>query len=405
MSSEKLTLTQKIRGSLRRDKELPLRELVSKIARFGTSSALAPFYLRDCDVVGAHARTYGPPIIDNRGRIVIGDLASFLSPFVPVRLVAAPGGTLEIGDSLLINYGAVISAEQRVVLGNHVSVGPHSRIADHDEPGDLHPGAPEEVHIGDDVWLAARVRVMKGARIGAGTVVAAGGVVSGEIPPGVVAAGAPARVLRKRRPDEVLDHVERAPESGTSDSQDGLVASDGALHSIVHGATRALASLHARLPLRSADRVGSNARVFGVPCVENRGRLEIGRDFTLSSEPVVSHMIVGRGAVLRIGDRVSIGPGAAIAADASITLGDDVILGPMVMIMDTDFHAVASIEAPSETRAVVIEQGAHIGAGAIILKGAHVGRGARVAAGSVVAGTVPPGAFVAGVPARLVSSG
>ncbi|HEX7604801.1 MAG TPA: hypothetical protein VF316_24450, partial [Polyangiaceae bacterium] len=378
MSSDKLTLAQKIQGSLRRDKELPLRELVAKVVRFGTAVALAPFHLRDCDVVGANARTpFGPPIVDNRGRIVIGDLVQIISRFVPVRFVAAPGGTLEIGDSVLINYGTVLSAEQRVVVGSRVSIGPHSRIADHDEPGDLHPGAPEEVHIGDDVWLGARVRVMKGSRIGAGTVVAAGGVVSGELPPGVVAAGVPARARRKRHPDEVLGHVEPEPESGANAKGDGRgvpVASESALHSLVHGATLALSSLHARLPLRSADRVGPNARVFGVPCVENRGRLEIGRDFNLSSEPVVSHMIVGRGAVLRIGDRVSIGPGAAIAADASITLGDDVILGPMVMMMDTDFHAVASIDAPSETSPVVIEQGAHIGAGAIILKGSHVGR-------------------------------
>ena len=177
---------------------------------------------------------------------------------------------------------------------------------------------------------------------------------------------------------------------------------DSALHALVHRATLAFASLHAKVPLRRADRVGPHARVFGVPYVENRGRLEIGADFTFSSEPVVSHLVVGRGAVLRIGDRVSIGHGAAIAADASITLADDVILSPMVMMMDTDFHDVKSIDAPSSTKPIVIEEGARIGAGAMILKGSHVGRGARVAAGSVVFGTVPAGALVRGVPARPV---
>jgi hypothetical protein len=43
------------------------------------------------------------------------------------------------------------------VLGHGVSVGPHVHIADHDESSDLHGGAPEEVHIADDVWLAASV--------------------------------------------------------------------------------------------------------------------------------------------------------------------------------------------------------------------------------------------------------
>ena len=229
MSSDKSTLAQKILGSLRRDRGLPLPELVAKVVRYGTATAVAPFYLRDCDVVGANARTSGgAPIVDNRGRLVVGDRVQIISRFVPVRFVVAPGATLEIGDGVLINYGAVISAEQRVVMGHRISVGPHVHIADHDEASDLHGGAPDEVHIGDDVWLAARVRVMKGARIGAGTVVAAGSVVSGVIPPGVVVAGVPARVLRKRNPDEAPEHVEHAPESGATPKVDamGLLVSD-----------------------------------------------------------------------------------------------------------------------------------------------------------------------------------
>lgn len=174
------------------------------------------------------------------------------------------------------------------------------------------------------------------------------------------------------------------------------------VHSLVHRAALALGALRAKLPLRQANRVGPNARVFGVPFVENHGTMEIGADFTLSSEPVMSHLVVGRGATLHIGDRVSIGHGAAIAADAAITLGNDVILSPMVMMMDTDFHDVSSMDAPSEKKPIVIEDGARIGAGVIILKGSHVGRGARVAAGSVVFGTVPDGAMVRGVPARPV---
>lgn len=371
-----------------------MSDVVSKAVRFGAAAALAPFYLRDCDAVGAYTRTSGAPIIDNRGRLVIGEFASVLSPFAQVRLAVGPGGSLEIGDRFLINYGSVISAERRIVVGRGVTVGPRSRIADHDEPGDPNPGAPEEIHIGDDVWIAARVRVLKGSRIGSGTVVAAGSVVSGELPAGVIAAGVPARVLRKRSADEPAAPAEaRASE-----------VHESALHSLVHHGARALAPWHARFALRGANQVGPGAHVLGMPRVENHGRLEIGREFSLSSQPVVSHLVVNHGAVLRIGDRVSIGHGAAVASDVSITLEDDVVLGPMVMVMDTDFHAVAKIDEPSATRPVVIEQGARIGAGVIILKGAHVGRGARVAAGSVVVGSVPAGAFVAGSPARPVAA-
>ena len=59
------------------------------------------------------------------------------------------------------------------------------------------------IEIGDDVWLAGRVMVRPGSRIGAGAVIGAGSVVDGEIPAGAIASGAPARVLRIRRPSEI----------------------------------------------------------------------------------------------------------------------------------------------------------------------------------------------------------
>jgi acetyltransferase-like isoleucine patch superfamily enzyme len=51
--------------------------------------------------------------------------------------------------------------------------------------------------LGDDVWLGAEAAVMKGAKIGAGSAVGFRSIVTGEIPPGCVAAGTPARVLRE----------------------------------------------------------------------------------------------------------------------------------------------------------------------------------------------------------------
>src|SRR6185503_9856915 len=53
------------------------------------------------------------------------------------------------------------------------------------------------ITIEDDVWLAGRVSVLRGSRIGRGSVITAGSVVSGEIPSGVIAGGVPARVIRR----------------------------------------------------------------------------------------------------------------------------------------------------------------------------------------------------------------
>ncbi len=226
------SLSEKILSSLSRDRELPVAELAKKAWRFGAASVSAPYFLRECDRVGARPRTmYGAPTIENRGRIELGDDVQLISRFAPVRLSTAPGGALVIGSAAVINFGCELSCERGVSLGDRVSLGPYVKIADHDLPGDPSPGAPADVSIGDDVWLAARVRVLKGSKIGAGTVVTAGSVVSGELPAGVVAGGVPARVLRKRRVDEappadVPVPVEVKPAEAAAPDATGVLVSD-----------------------------------------------------------------------------------------------------------------------------------------------------------------------------------
>ena len=188
----------------------------------------APVFLRECDRVGVGARTRGRPIIENQGRIELGDGVLINSSFVPVRLAAASGAVLEVGRGTLINFGASISAEERVSLGQRVRLGPHVTIADHDdEDGAERAGSadprPRPVTIGDDVWLAARVRVRKGAFIGSGAVVTAGSVVTGEIPAGALAGGVPARVL-ERRPERAPAPAAPAPPPPVPDCRGLLVA-------------------------------------------------------------------------------------------------------------------------------------------------------------------------------------
>jgi maltose O-acetyltransferase len=54
------------------------------------------------------------------------------------------------------------------------------------------------VTIENDVWIGARAIILAGVRIGAGSIVGAGAVVPKSIPPGVIAVGNPARVVRQR---------------------------------------------------------------------------------------------------------------------------------------------------------------------------------------------------------------
>lgn len=158
-------------------------------------------WLRDCDDVGANTRTFWRPNIENRGRIVLGSRVRLNSNWAPVELVSGPLGLIDIGHGVFINYGSMISAHLLVRIGSNVMIGNYCIIADTEIPGIGEPLGgpsiePRSVEIGDGAWLAARVTVLPGARIGAGAVIAAGSVVAGDIPAGKIAGGIPARILR-----------------------------------------------------------------------------------------------------------------------------------------------------------------------------------------------------------------
>lgn len=115
---------------------------------------------------------------------------------------ATAGATLQIGDGCGFS-GTVIAAQQQITLGNGVMCGANVTITDTDRhPLDAsarqrgEPGACAPVVIGDQVWLGMNVVVLKGVTIGAGAVIAANSVVVHDIPPGCLAAGQPAKVLR-----------------------------------------------------------------------------------------------------------------------------------------------------------------------------------------------------------------
>ncbi|HKQ71155.1 MAG TPA: acyltransferase [Polyangiaceae bacterium] len=155
--------------------------------------------------------------------------------------------------------------------------------------------------------------------------------------------------------------------------------------------------------LRDATSVGARAGVVGRPQIENSGSLRIGDDFQLRSLPTVSHVFVMPGGAVDIGHRVVISYGAAISCQAAIQIGDDVQLGPFVVIMDSDFHVAGDRHALAKPAPVRIGHRVSIGSRVTILRGSEIGDGARIASGSVVSGHVPAGATVAGVPARPVS--
>lgn len=189
-----------IRQRFERNRDVPLAKRLHDDASFVMEIALGRVWLRDCDKVGSWIRILnGRPRVENGGHIEIGDRCRLYCSFAPVELRTAPGGSLLIGESASINFGTILDATRLVKIGNNVDIGPYCIIADSETPGETGDGAaePEPIEIGDGAWIASRVTVLPGARIGAGAVITAGSIVSGDIPPRVVAGGSPARVLRR----------------------------------------------------------------------------------------------------------------------------------------------------------------------------------------------------------------
>lgn len=110
------------------------------------------------------------------------------------------GRNIHLGRDVFINAGCKFQDQGGIYLGDRVLVGQNVVLAtlnhgmDPSRRGDLHP-AP--IRIGDDVWIGANATVLPGVIIGDGAVVAAGAVVTRDVPAMTVVGGVPARVIKR----------------------------------------------------------------------------------------------------------------------------------------------------------------------------------------------------------------
>jgi acetyltransferase-like isoleucine patch superfamily enzyme len=158
-------------------------------------------------------RFFGIPIVQKhrQSRMEFGDFMHLrssvhsnpLGPNHPVFFTTwEKDAHLRIGSHFAMSGGTICCAKS-ITIGNNVSIGGNTTVVD----TDFHPLLPSDRHvehmagksvpiiIEDDVFIGMNCLILKGVTIGCGSVIGAGSIVTRSIPPGVIAAGNPAKVI------------------------------------------------------------------------------------------------------------------------------------------------------------------------------------------------------------------
>lgn len=124
------------------------------------------------------------------------------SIFTGARVDVTKGAVLEIGSGY-INHDVRLTCFGAITMGESVAIADGVTIRDTDnhtvfyDNGTVSDGKPKPIVIEDRVWIGLNATILKGVRIGEGSIIGAGSVVNRDIPANCLAAGVPARVVRR----------------------------------------------------------------------------------------------------------------------------------------------------------------------------------------------------------------
>lgn len=116
------------------------------------------------------------------------------------------GWNIRVGHEFLTNYNVTILDIAPVTVGDHVMIGPNTLITTVNHPLSpkgrrAHLGQAKPVKIGNDVWIGGNCTILPGVTIGNNVVIAAGAVVTKDVPDNCVVGGVPAKIIREIEDD------------------------------------------------------------------------------------------------------------------------------------------------------------------------------------------------------------
>ncbi|BAU54900.1 Maltose O-acetyltransferase [Mucilaginibacter gotjawali] len=158
----------------------------------------AAYRLRNC-TKGRMVTVKGRLKIAAKGNIIIGNGCRIWSHIGTTQISAGPRATIEVGENTFINTGTIITSRKHIQIGKNCQIANQVIMMDddfHDVTVRESKSGKDNIIIGDNVWIATRAVILKGVTIGEGAVVAAGSVVTKDVPAYTLVGGVPAKFIK-----------------------------------------------------------------------------------------------------------------------------------------------------------------------------------------------------------------
>lgn len=140
--------------------------------------------------------------IEERHRMLVNLLAQFgTGSTIEQPFHCDYGHNIHIGKNFYANTGCLLKDKAKIIIGNNVMFGPNVGIYTSGRPFSVKennvPDYTSPVTIEDDVWIGGNVIILAGVTIGKNAMIGAGSIVVNDIPADTIAAGNPAKVIKK----------------------------------------------------------------------------------------------------------------------------------------------------------------------------------------------------------------